>query len=309
MYLFICIASDSSLLCIFRHFTAIVKMQEVKDTKPSDDADNGIPIITSSKSTKEKIFWILLILTALGFVLYFSSVLVKQHNASRVLVARNIDLSNEMVFPAITFCNTNYYDDWQNETQSLKPLPPNCKQSFNASNFGSRKEQMYFNKACDTFLARGNNNYSALNFVSFAFPTYFTTQRNTGPCYTLNRNKELKQKTIAGIKTGLHMMLYMNESEIERDPKFADGNPLLYDQRNGLMLSIHDQDVYFAGLFEEGIPIPAGYHTMIALKKSDIQRKTSPFPSDCVHDGKERYLKKFPGKHNVKICIVTCFFS
>ncbi len=265
-------------------------------------------IINSQKSKKEKIFWIILNLAALGAVLYFSVQLLSQYTKFQVIILRNTVIHNEMVFPAMTFCNTNYYDESLNKAQSVQPLPTSCNQSTNASNFGSRKDQVNFDKACNMFLANGNFRSCSLGLGNFSFPEYFTAQRNQGPCYTLNRYKKLKQQTIPGLKTGLHMLLYMNESDIENDVVNIEGNSILKDQRSGLVLSIHDQGIYLSDFFGEGIPIPTGYHTLITLKKYEMQRKPYPFPSECVDDGKKQHAT-YQGIYNVKICVTACLFT
>eukprot|EP00794_Sanderia_malayensis_P018853 gene18853-20752_t len=263
---------------------------------------HGLPRVVSSKSRIGKIFWLIWFLFVLGALLVFVKVLSDQHKKHNVIQIRSEFLSDEMMFPAITFCNTNYFDEKSIQLASDDTLPESCSKKLNDSHFSSFLSKLYFTKACETFLAKGTSNFSSLVFESWSFPTHFTIQRNAGPCFTLNRDGKLKQKATSSIKTGIDMMLFMNESDV------GDNNDAkaTADERNGLLLSVHDQSLYSEGLIDEGIQLPTGYHTLISLKKIEIKRLPSPFPSKCVTLKKGHYAD-VKQRDNKKLCIYSCF--
>ncbi len=268
---------------------------------------HGIARIASAPSKTEKIIWLILWLTSTGAVIYLAYTMIKKHYEFKTFISTKTKVSNELTLPAISFCDSNYYDDWQTVRQTLNPLPQSCSQSFNDSLFANQKDKLYFNKACDMFLARNGIQACSLNHKTCSFPKDFKTQKNMAMCYTLNRNSHMKHTIASGHGTGLQMMLYFNESDIPSNLVSEHLNPLLNDNRGGLYVSIHDQRSYVAGFIDDGIKLPVGYHTLIGIKKFVIKRKPSPFPSNCVMEGKEKYLKVFPGKHNIKLCLMSCF--
>ena len=271
---------------------------------------HGVSRVASSKSMLLKGAWLAICMSVTGMLLHSGHSRFLKHLAYEVRVQETLVTNRQMVFPAITFCNTNYYGEFLQETS----LPQSCIKDKNGSNFGSHNDKLHFNKACDMFLTHSNVSYSMLDAISLKFPLYFTAQRNRFPCYTLNGNKELKQATISGPQNGINMILYYNESDIKNECNECSSTPvrylnkLLYHGKDGLFLVIHDQGSFGKGYSKIGISLPAGYHTSISLKKTVSKRKPFPFPSGCIKPGQERYQKIFPGHHDVQLCLYSCIF-
>ena len=139
------------------------------------------------------------------------------------------------------------------------------------------------------------------NSPSFRFPSKFSFLPNMSPCFTLNRNSTLVQ-LFQGERNGLHMLLFFNES----DYKSAD-YPVsaLQDERKGLMVSIHDPKEHSMDI--DGISLPPGFHTHIAITKHVYYRKKKPFQSKCFDGSIESYPKIVPGKYRVGNCYFSCY--
>nr|XP_015222677.1 PREDICTED: amiloride-sensitive sodium channel subunit gamma-like isoform X3 [Lepisosteus oculatus] len=148
----------------------------------------------------------------------------------------------------------------------------------------------YHGQACNTSFFSG--------FINYKF----------GNCYTFNSQKstdirgnpissEVLNTTKAGFMHGLHMELFIQQTEYVKDITHSAGIRLL----------IHDHS---ATPFpeDEGVNIPPGTETDIGMMKVEIQRLKSPFGSHCT-DGegfRNYYHDLYGSRYTRESCKRTC---
>ena len=274
---------------------------------------HGWSRISATKSKFGKAIWVAFCLVASGLLVYFVAISILKHFRHEVTLKVDRKQHMDMAFPAITFCNTNFYSQYSTYYYSTGPvyqdLPKNCSMD-DLRFFKNKVNQEFFKIGCKMFF--GNKTvYTSLHdtgfFGDFKFPEHFTLLPHSYPCFTLNNNSALKQLLVDSA-SGVHLLLDFDENErIHGDPSEEKQYRIspFSDTRNGLYVAVHSPKD-FHGF--EGIPLSPGFETRISFSKSLIQRKKSPFPSKCLDDNEQRFTNIFPGRPNMASCWQSCFY-
>ena len=262
---------------------------------------HGVSRIKSANTKRGRVFWTSLCIFAILSFLYFINDIIWKHLKKEVYVKTHRQVFQTGKLPAITFCNSNFLDSYPDPAVVFQELPENCSLTADV-HFKNKRNKEYFAIGCQLFLANlpvFTARLSKTNSETFRFPKMFSLLPSFWPCFTLNRKAELKQSS-SGKRDGLHMVLYHDQHAFKGDKFSYDP---LGEERQGLYVNIHDHREHIREF--GGVLLPAGYHTHIKIRKIVKLRKPSPFPSKCVHDGKESYEKIIPGKH----IITNCFYA
>ena len=269
---------------------------------------HGVSRIFTSSSKQLRAIWACLCIACFSVLLYTASESIAKHLKREVDTKIERKQKHALSLPAITFCNTNIFHLDSTATDSdpvEQKLPKNC--SFTSKKyFKNEINRQYFIQFCRIFFANqpfpGNQHAARVgqyNVVPIKFPGNFSFLPNVWPCFTLNRNQLLKQYT-GGDRSGFRAILYYDENYRTTYPSYD----FIDEERRGLFVMLHDAREHVTGF--EGIFLPAGFHTSIEISKNTINRKQSPFPSNCVQTGQEAYENVFPGKASIGTCYFSC---
>ena len=263
---------------------------------------HGIPKLITIKSTSKRLFWLVCCCCAFGFFTYFTVSIFKLHYSYETYLSTKLKFSNHLPLPAVTFCNTDGNEPFSRKSSDLvfQHFPRNCS-NYNHSEFLTPKNRKYFEDACKTFMSMSKKRTMKKGDEFIKFPHNFTFVPNFWPCFTLNRNATLEQYE-ASERDGIIALLFYNESNRVHWQYFEDIQ--LMDERQGMYVDIHDPAEYIHKF--QGIILPPGFHTHIAIRKTKISRMKHPFASDCYNDKENGYVKLIPGKHSVSNCMWSC---
>ncbi|XP_065067002.1 degenerin del-1-like [Rhopilema esculentum] len=267
---------------------------------------HGLPKVFSVKAYCSKLLWLTLCSAAFISLFYTSAISLIKYFRYDVFLSFEKKPTNSLALPSVTFCNTNLYNPsmYMNEAPVFQHLPKNC--SFtDRKYFANNITREIFQHGCRLFIGTFDAKTSGMRRDMpeyFRFPEKFSILPNIYPCFTLNRNSTLRQG-IGSEKNGLQMILYNDEIA---DHTFANGHEEepLTEVHQGTVVHIHDTKVHVP--ISDGIHIPAGFHTHIAIHKNINKRKPSPYSSHCVQTNEEDRQTIFPGKNTQLHCFYSC---
>ncbi|XP_065066813.1 acid-sensing ion channel 4-A-like [Rhopilema esculentum] len=270
---------------------------------------HGLPKIVSSKTNISRIIWLVICVSALVFLVITATRSLIKYYRYEVFIAVGTKPTNHMHLPAVTFCHTNFYNPmlYGEEAPMFQHFPKNC--SFMDDKYfvnDMNKHMFYF--ACRLFIGIFDAKTSGVGQELpeyFRFPEKFSFLPNIYPCVTLNRNSTLEQKA-SGEKYGLQMILY-NEEMADETFTYAKKAEPLTERRQGVIVHIHDPKQHVP--ISDGIPIPEGFHTHVAIRRRIIKLKPSPYPSKCVRGDEQDKESIYPGKNTQMQCYSSCFFT
>ncbi len=260
---------------------------------------HGVSKVVTTKTKIGKAIWFLLCIVALGFLVNFAARSIHNHLERKTYIDKVVINKESIPLPAITFCNTNIFSSAP--TAVGQDLPENCSM-IQDRHFKNKVNKDFFKMACRLFFGNISQPSSKIKFYpkhSPSFPRNFSFLPSYSPCFTLNRNSTYQQFN-AGQDYGLDMILNFDENQHTENPY-----DVLADIRKGLEVHVHEPSVHYTKV--DGIRISPGYHTQVKIRKVVKHRKSAPFPSDCVKQGKEKYQKIFSGKQTINLCYATCF--
>ena len=270
---------------------------------------HGWPRAVTSKSNFTRLAWSALCFTATGLLMYFTINSVKKHLKYEVMVNTNRKENDVIKFPAMTFCNTNYFSftAYQNTSAPVyERFPENCSMD-EAKYFKNEVNLEFFKLGCKMFF--GNKKIFTSQVAvdcgyKFKFPKHFSLLPHAYPCFTLNNDSEFIQ-ALRSSREGLHILIDFDGNDRRRDAGDEVSDSVLEDPRNGLYVAIHSPDEFHGG---NVIYLSPGFETRIAIRKSIVKRKKSPFPSKCLDDDEQQFENIFPGRPSIDSCYSSCFF-
>ncbi|XP_077991450.1 acid-sensing ion channel 1A-like isoform X2 [Glandiceps talaboti] len=277
----------------------------------------GVRFIGDGKSLKfRRLLWLLIVLGALGGLLYQISRLINSFLDMPINVNIKYTHPTEKPdFPAITICNNNLFrysglltlfDGSASAVQSMIPylniiFPLDGNTFYSESDFITAEEyNNYGNTDLLGFMTTSAHSIDNLvKSCSFSGipcgPENFTTSvTNYGICYTFNSaqmDETLKVRN-AGQRYGLQLQLYANQNE------YVGPRTVV-----GFRVMVHDQDE-IPDVAGQGVSISPGVETTIGLTKTMISNLGSPY-GDCV-DNVENTLKYFNGSYSLSKCWTEC---
>lgn len=266
---------------------------------------HGLSKVFSSQTKLSRLVW--LVLFVLAFAMLINTVAQSFIKFGKFEVAEKVQKNHykNLSLPAVTLCDTNVYNPLL-----YQYFDPPVFQNFPAScNFTSQKyfknyiNLKYFDIFCKMFFGNATEKTAAISMDVpryIKFPDGFSFLPHMFPCVTLNRHSMLTQYT-AGKRYGLNMIIYNAKVN---DPLYTDPvKDPLRDRRRGIMVSMHDPKEHLT--YDEGVVIPAGFHSHISLKKSIEKRLPSPYTSKCEQGGPDK-KSIYPGKNTQLMCSESC---
>ena len=270
---------------------------------------HGWPRIATATSNFSKLVWCALCLTSTGLLIYFTVQSLLKHMKYDVVVNTNRIQLDAITFPAVTFCNPNFYSltIYQNTSPPVhQKFPEDCSMT-EAKYFKNEINQQYFQLGCKMFFGNQKESTSQVAVelgYKFKFPQHFSLLPHSYPCFTLNNNSIFKQH-IRSSKAGLHILINFDENDRSKDTGDLPTKSILDDPRDGLYVALHSPHDFPS---DDGIPLSPGFETRISIMKSIIKRKKNPFPSNCLDDNEQRFENIFPGRPSLDVCYSSCYF-
>eukprot|EP00795_Rhopilema_esculentum_P002064 gene2064-17631_t len=270
---------------------------------------HGLPKVFSSKTYMSRVIWLVICLSALVFLVFTATKSLIKYYRHEVFIAVGTKPTNNMHLPAVTFCHTNYFKPrlYDEEAPVFQHFPKNCS-FIDDKYFVNEINKHMFYYACRLFIGTLDAKTSGVGQdlpEYFRFPDKFSILPNVYPCVTLNRNSTLKQNA-SGEKYGLHMILH-NEEIIDKEFTYENKAEPLTERRQGVIVHIHDPKQHVP--ISDGIPIPEGFHTHVAIRRRIIKLKPSPYPSKCIRGDEQDKESIYPGKNTQMHCYNSCFFK
>ena len=290
--------------------------QEDDDSKETnraiicDYAENatphGISRIYNTKKISARIFWIVIVLSFLG-VLIFEIVYL----ADKVIqkgISTNIQSTihnNGLNFPAVSICNANafstqklrllvedYYSNVQNWTNEF------YEEKFSTFPFQSLSESQIklLGQQPKTFFAANTCNIGKGN-CSYPQDFLMLTNPRDGNCYTFNPNGTVKQLR-AGADYGLFLIINIDKESYSIHDQSSQGKHV------GVYITLH-QPGYHIHLRQRAVLAGPNQLTRIAVLKRKVKRLESPYRDNCSKDTYRNDLCK--GKYTVDACLMFCY--
>ena len=266
---------------------------------------HGLSNITSAQTWFSRIIWLTLCLLSCAFLIYTAATSFVKYSSYEVTEKVELKQNQHLALPAVTFCQTDFFHPMlfhHMEPPVFQNFPKNCNFT-SKQHFINDINKLFFSILCQMFIGTFDGKASAMDIINskyFLFPDGFSFLPSFYPCATLNRNSTLIQETLGEIH-GLNMILFVADVKHPFYDYEVD-NPL-GERRQGIYVKLHEpkQQLHV----DEGILLPAGYHTHIAIKKNVIKRLPSPYSSKCEEDGPNRG-SIFPGKNTESMCFLSC---
>ena len=263
---------------------------------------HGWPKLFAATTWQRKLTWLICCGIAFSCFIYFTTEVLTSYFKLDTYTSIRVTQEKSLPLPAATFCNTNYMSAFDPAAQAVvnQELPRSCS-NFTESDFVNVKNQQYFEIGCRMFIANSKEVISTAKSDNFSFPAQFHLLPHSWPCFTLNRNQNLRQSNV-NEREGIRMILFFNESE-QNVGRLTDPNFIIKDERRGIFLDIHDPAKHYHK--SEGIYLMTGFHTLVKIKKKISVKLGSPFSPDCHKDKKESHSSA--GKYSVERCRFNCF--
>ena len=263
---------------------------------------HGLPKLIAASSFSRRLGWFTCCVAVFSFFVYFTADIITMYRSNAIYLSTEMVTKTTMKLPAFTFCNTNHFDSYIKDSNApkLQKMPQNCSQE----EFANEKSKRYFKGACRTFMGMSKHHSILANLSKYIrFPEMFSFVPSYWPCFTMNRNATLVQLEPPA-HHGITMLLFFNESDYSDlgYPQYPNWH--LLDVRHGIFIDIHDPAEHLHQL--QGITLPTGYHTHIALRRTNTIRQAAPFKSNCYNDEEQSYTKVIQGKHLVSNCFYSC---
>ena len=280
---------------------------------------HGISGIYQIKNIFVKILVLLLFLTLVSFMGFSLIATFRAFFKYEVYTSVEIETNHRLQFPAVTICsnnaipksylNSSLLQEVLNKTNDvvtgkipfdeinefLLNLTYELIAKLESSEITAPKQPPMIvetlNDAC-LFAQK-----QRCNLTKDFKPTFPTEILNT--CYTFNSGLENRYiQSGKGSGFGLSLVMFMNQS---------DFLPLIGKKRDsGITVYIHDSDT-LPMLGIRGMLVGPGFHTKIAIRKTEIVAKPTPFPSNCSNG--EGIVNYIPGAYTSLACQLSCVFD
>ena len=265
---------------------------------------HGLPRTATSKTRFGKFFWLLVSIGSFVVFIMTSIKLVVKYYKSEIYIKVTTKIDEDIVFPAVTICNTNNID-FSGKLYNDEQFPNTCDISkFNGK--VSMLNNKSFLKGCSMFLSYLPHTCRFNKDIDCRFPNYFQPCKSFSPCFTFNGDGSLRQKMI-GKRFGLSAILFVNASDHTKFSAFSQYAQITSDVRQGIQVYVHSKYIYPINPEGEAITAPPGFHTEISLRMVVRTRRESPYPTKCSKTGNSIYKKLFPGNYTYHNCIFSCF--
>ncbi|XP_067144921.1 degenerin-like protein asic-2 [Centruroides vittatus] len=279
----------------------------------------GLPQIAGSRHVLRKLLWCAVLIIGITFCALESYKFMTEFYKYPVVINLEIENKGILEFPAVTVCNINrvrkseYHviinpENANHTTTFINSTERNryCSEERlvderNQAEFYSK--YFFLNKTVRNEIGHQYHKFIAtkslrnMNFSSHFFTPI--TKPNYGACYTFNSKintsyEDVPMSTHIGPKSGLALTLNLELEEYLDDVKTV-----------GARVVIHSREE-FPDTEGEGINIPPGMETNLAITKKSIKRLKSPYKDKCRDYKGEYYANKGPPILNQKDCRIYC---
>jgi hypothetical protein len=246
---------------------------------------HGLRTIGLAHSTRNRIFWVVVFLTALSSMLYFVVSSVLQYLAYPTTTSIEIEAQRDMNFPAVTVCSANpYRADRMNVSllayaqrigSNLTGVALENLATAMIVDLFNRNETDELNtigfQLSDMLLACSYNNIDCSSNFTYSISSVF------GNCYTFNW-KAIMDKVLRLNDFGSGVIFFEGLSMTFYMPRELDFPLFSYD--DGLVLLLHDNDE-LPLTAQKGIRLQPGLAHTIAYTKSQTTFLPQPY-TNCT---------------------------
>jgi len=256
----------------------------------SESSSKILPKLFQKRHIYAKIIWIIFFVCSSTISLALVIKYVKDYLEYKVDVKVEIIYESPTKFPAVTFCNLNpFHKERAQNTLNFSHLfnfSSILSNETSVSLISSQEEMIrastiinlspidrkYIGHQIEDMLISCFYNgisCSEKNF-SISYNYYF------GNCFTFNGDFDsIKQTSISGVQSGLQIEVLIGNLYTSE----------LYNYKNGLHVIVHNQTMQ--PLIEsEGIEVPSGRQTNIAIRRTFITKLGLPY-NDCINNFNE----------------------
>ena len=271
---------------------------------------HGFGRISITKSLVARSLWLVLMLGFSSMCVYQLVTIISKYFSNSSVIREETLIVSEIDFPAITLCGPAF-SEWKLSKfavdQNFSVGPSNLKWE----GIGVHKG-FYGDVALETLVVNVENlEKVAMNEDEFLLKSLktcrfaeldcnYTTDFEKllvlyrSFCYRFNHQGRLKQ-TRAGSYYGFEIILFLNVSDATHWSFFDIGDAVEIIIQNPL-------EYPFTG--EDGIFGKVGHLSQIDIRKTEIQRLKSPYPSNCTNGENARLL--YPGRYTTLNCMESC---
>ena len=271
---------------------------------------HGFGRISTTKSLVARLFWLVLMLGFSSMCAYQLLTIISLYFSNSSIIKEEKLIVSEIDFPSVTICGPAF-SKWKlskfAEDHNLSISPSN--ESLEGISIDKELYGIQFleNKIVDLeslekiaidedeFLLKRLKtckfNYEKCNYT-MDFEKLLVLYRSY--CYRFNKHGRYKQRR-AGSVYGFDVILFLNVSDTSQWSFFDIGD--------AVEIIIQNPSEYpFVG--EDGIFGKVGHLSQIDIRKTEIRRLKSPYPSNCTNGENARLL--YPGKYTSLNCMESC---
>ena len=271
---------------------------------------HGFGRISNTKSLVARLFWLVLMLAFSSLCAYQLLTIISHYFSNSSIIKEETLIVSEIDFPAVTICGPAF-SKWKlsrfAEDRNLSIAPSN----ESLENISIDKERYGIQFLEDAIADVENLEKIAIDEDEFLLKKLKTCRFNEDKCnYTMdfekllvlyrsycfrfNKHARFKQRR-AGYHYGFDIILFLNISDTSEWSFFDIGE--------AVEIIIQNPSEYpFTG--EDGIFGKVGHLSQIDIRKTEIQRLKSPYPSNCTNGENARLL--YPGKYTSLNCMESC---
>ena len=251
----------------------------LKATKTSLELStiHAIPNIIRSESTFFRTLWFICFVISTGWCGWFVNKTLTDYLQFEVVSKTEITYETQMKLPVVSICNLNPFTGKINEMIKIRYPKLNAKLHYGAKVAEQIRAKSFIeNPILEKEIS---NSYNISNFLISCLFDYFQCENNFtkyydvayGYCYRLNLNQTM---FLGGLLNSLKLELYTDITTIQNDNIFSTDN--------GFNIFISNQSDLDSNNME-GISIPLGYSTKIALNRQVMRKEPKPY-SKCTKD-------------------------
>ncbi|XP_062861654.1 acid-sensing ion channel 4-A [Trichomycterus rosablanca] len=234
---------------------------------------------SGSGGCARRVLWALALLASLVLFLYQASACALSYLSHAHVTALREEAAKELLFPAVTICNTNRFrfsaltDADIFHLTNLTGLPPKNPEGHRASDLQYPAPDMQ-----DIFNRTGHQledmlkscNFSGQNCSARDFSVVYTRY---GKCYTFNGNKTMSRKMKqGGMGSGLEIMLDIEQDEYL--PIWRETNETSLEA--GIRVQIHSQDEP-PYIHQLGFGVSPGFQTFVSCQEQRLTYLPQPW--------------------------------
>ena len=271
---------------------------------------HGFGRITTTKSFLARSLWSVLMLVFSSICVYQLVTIISKYASNSSTIKEETIITSELDFPAVTICGPAF-SKWKllkfAEDRNITVAPSNER----LKNLGVDKYLVGFELLDREIVDLENLEKVVMNEDEFLLKKLKTCSFNERKCnytmdyekllvlyrsfcYRFNHHGQFKQRR-AGAHSGFHIILFLNVSDTTPWSFIDVGDAVEVIIQNASEYPLTESPTILG---------KAGHLSQIDIRKTEIQRMKSPFPSNCT-DGEDANIL-YPGKYTTLNCMESC---